>query len=182
MHSLSSIKDKFLAENKPLEIPAILNDSDYAKASDSIAFFKKYFDYAEQCRKIEVAPLVEAKRKLDGDYGKFTKPLQNTIDNIKVLMSKYASDKRTEQLKLEAEASATAESDLIIVDNITVDKMHNEFSTSTVKQVTKFRMKDEKLRFIDLPVLAMREYVKTNKLPDFIESYEEDSVIIRSKV
>lgn len=179
MSNLITITKQFNFEGGIPSIPEIKGDSDYTKASDSIAFLKKYYDFAEKKRKEETAPLLKAKKELDAGYKKFTSPVEKAIKEIKSKMIDYAGKQRAAQLAMETEALDKATGDLI-VDVMSVDKSQGDYSTSTVRQVKKYRVKDEALRFIEIPTLKMREYIANGvKIPDWMEEFESDVVTIR---
>jgi hypothetical protein len=159
-------------------VPVINNDQDYKTASDSYLFLRKHFDQAEKLRKVETSPLVESKRTIDAEYEKFTAPLEKVMLEIKSKMAEYGSKQKAAQLAMEAEALDKATGD-IIVDSLDVTKSQGEFSSNTLRQVIRYRMKNEALRFIDIPLKAMELYLEKNALPDFVEVYSVDSVTVR---
>jgi hypothetical protein len=177
MINLPSIPSDFL------KIPEINTEFDYNKASDSIAFLKKHIDDAEKLRKTEVAPLVEQKKQIDNVFKSFTTPLEDVVDIIKVKMVAFAQKQNEAQKLLESEIMKNATEDTII-DDLSVQKSKGEFSSSTIKSTLKYRFKIRKLNdIIEIPLTKFKTYLEDgNTMPDFIETYHEDSVVIRKKI
>lgn len=166
---------------KYLSIPEIKTEEDYNKAGDSVAFLTKKVMLVEGMRKDEVAPLVAQKKKIDETYKSFTNPIEAIVTQIKTRMVNFAREKRETQKLLEAEiVKAAGDADEVFVDDVTVEKSKGEFSSSSVTSTTKYRFKNSKLNeLIDIPPIKFKEFLKTNSMPEFIESYEEESIKVR---
>jgi hypothetical protein len=76
---INSLVKQFQASGGLPSIPEIKGDADFKLASDSISFLNKYLNTAEKNRKLEVAPLVEEKKNIDGRYKSFTAPLEKVV-------------------------------------------------------------------------------------------------------
>lgn len=166
-----------------LQIPEINTEVDYNKASDSIAFLKNHIDSAEKIRKMETAPLVAQKKQIDDVFKSFTKPLEEVVSEIKSKMVVFAQKQNEAQKLLESEIMKNATEDTII-DDLSVQKSKGDFSSSSIKTTLKYRFKIGKLNeVIEIPQLKFKSYLEDgNTFPDFIETYHEDSVIIRKKI
>ena len=93
----------------------------------------------------------------------------------------YAALQREAQKLLENEAASNTEEGGVSVEDLSVDKSKGDFSSSSIKSTIKYRFKNAKLNaIIEIPQLKFKQYLEDgNNLPDFIESYREESVTIR---
>lgn len=167
-------------------IPEIKSKSDYKLASDSIAYLRQKIKDVEVLRKEKVRPLVEQKRDIDAKCKVVTGPAQAMIDEIKVKIADYHRVLMAEQLALEVAAKeAEPTKEVVVVEDMLHAAKHGDVSTTTVKKVVKYRIKDEKLReCISIKQTKLKELIGTRgfTMPDWIERYEEDQVLVRSKL
>ena len=159
----------------------IRTEDDYKKASDSVKFINDKVKLAETYRKQLVEPFVVGQKEINSKFKEFTEPLDKIMKNIKEMMLGYMKYQQEYQKLLEDTSKKESDADIIVVDD-TVDAIkHSEFSSNTLKTVTKYRVKDELLRSsIEVKPVAFKEYLKEHKIPDFIESYEEESIVVRT--
>lgn len=179
------IKDVELAikEYKTIEVPDIKSNKDYLKASDSVKFLNDKFKFAEDARKKLTQPLVASQKEINSAFKTLTDPLTALLGEVKNRMLGYMQKKEAEQIAYEQKKMADnpEDSEVIVHDKVAKIK-DSEFSTNTKKTVTKYRVKDALLQdIVEIKQLAMKEYLKNHPLPDFVESYEESSIVVRTK-
>jgi len=168
---------------KIIEIPDIKTDGDYSKASDSVEFLNDKFKYVEAERKKMVAPLVAQNRSINTEFKKMTVPLKELTNSVKNQMLKYMVKKEREQLAYEKKMlEDNKDKGTLIVDDKVSDIKQSEFSSNTKKTTTKYRVKDKYLdTIVDIKQNLLKLYLKDKPLPDWMEEYEVESIIVRTK-
>ena len=173
-----------IAGYKTLQIPpTIKTNHDYKKASDSVKFINDRLKFAEEARKKIVDPLVKEKKKIDEKFKEITNPLTDLIYDVKQKMLAYMQKKEAEQIAYEKKKLAeSTESELLVIDKVQKIK-DSEFSSNTKITTTKYRVKDKTLiEIVEIKQLKFKQWLDVgNKCPDYVETYEEESIMVRSK-
>jgi len=166
------------------EIPeAVLTDTDFKFAAAGAAGINKIIKAVEKQRTDKTKPLLYAKRKIDGEYKPIVDTLKSMVTDVKEKIAVYYHLKEEEQKLLEEKAiKENPEDSEIIVDDTVHELRHNKLSTVNVNKKAVYRIKDPDLcGIVEIKQMKMIEYLKTNDLPEYIEKYYKDSVIIRGK-
>jgi hypothetical protein len=180
---LDKIPKDLFQLSQEVKIPEkVTSEEDYKKASDSVSFVRRRLNYIEDKRKELTKPLFDQQKAINNVFKQATKPLENTMALIEGKMLAWHKAQQEKQKLLEDEALANAKAgEVVIVDDVASAKIKSEFSTASVRTMTKYRIKPPFDSFIEIKVKALQEYLTKNPLPDFIEEYEEQDVVIRSK-
>tara|TARA_R100001530_G_scaffold126053_1_gene94780 strand:- start:114 stop:674 length:561 start_codon:yes stop_codon:yes gene_type:complete len=171
-------------ECKEIKIPTIKSNKDYKRASDSVKFINDKLKYAESERKKMVAPLVKEKKEIDSAFKPLTVPMKSLMTNIKGSMLNYMKKKELEQAKYEQKKiEETPDEHTLVVDDKVRKIKDSEFSSNTKKTIIKYKIKDKQLEnVITIKQQLMKEYLLAgNPLPDYIETYTEESIVVRTK-
>lgn len=176
--------DLALTKVSKFKIPeSITTDKDFKHASDGLAGLKMTENGLETQRKSITKPLLIKKRQIDAEYKVPLDAIRKVTKEIKVKIAKYYRLKEKQQKQLEQNAiAAHPEASEILVEDTVHELRHNEYSTTSVKALKRYRTKDPALHgIVEIKLTKMQEYLKSHKLPDFIEEYEVDSVTVRGK-
>jgi uncharacterized membrane protein YfhO len=178
-------KDLLAIKEMATQIPKIKTNKDYKKASDSVKFINDKYKLLESERKQLTEPFLKQKKAIDEQYGQYTKTLKTIIDEVKSKMLVYMRAKEEEQRQYEQAKLQQAEQDnqesIIVHDKVQKIK-DSEFSSNTKKERVLFRLKDEQLRdCIEVKQMKLKEYLDNNPVPDFLEAYVEESIVVRTK-
>lgn len=163
---------------------AIDNVADYKKAGDAVKYLRDTLNKFEGERKKQVAPLVQRKKKMDMEFKYYTLPFKQLVDKVKDKMIVFNKKLKLQQQVLEEAALAKEpEEHIVIVDDLVEESKQGEVSSSSVRTVFKYRVLDKTLRdIVSIKQTNMRAFLQEGGvLPDWIETYEEDVISIRSK-
>lgn len=164
----------------------ITTNKEHVAASDAIALLKKKLDYAEDVRKRLVAPAVERQKKINLIFKTFLAPVDEQIEKAKVKMLAYDQAKRKEQEEYERnkmQEEGNQYSENIVVDDKVAKIRQGEESSNFLKTTIRYRVRDPKLQdIVHIKMSLLKTFLENgNSLPDWIETYEEKQIIIRSK-
>ena len=168
---------------KKLEVPAkIKTNKEHLLASDAVKYLNDKLKLVETTRKNLVAPLVEEKKTIDGAFKALVSPLEGLLNDVKAKMLDYTKRKAQEQLEYEAKKRAeNPDSTELVIDDKEAKIKHGEVSTNYVKKTTCYRVADPLLQnAVVIKVMALEEYLKTHKLPKWLESYETEQIVVRT--
>ena len=166
-----------------IQLPGkIRTNKDHKLASDATKYLNDKLKLAEAMRKKLVQPLVDEKRDIDSRFKTLTEPLENLTGEVKTKMLEYAKFKAAEQLEYEAKMRAeNPDNELITVDDKEAKIKRGEVSTNYIKTTTQYRTTDPELReAVVIKVEAYKKYLENRVAPDWIESYEVESIVVRS--
>ena len=169
---------------KKLKLPEkIITDKDHKMASDAVKYLNDKIKYAEEIRTKYTKPLLDEKKGIDGQFKRLTAPLEDLMDKVKKLMLDYMKVKQIEQAEYEKKMMAdNIGQDLVVVDDLVGQIKQGDVSSNYLKTTIKYRTKDTKLRdAVVIKVEAFRTYLEDNTVPGWVEVYEEENIVIRTK-
>jgi hypothetical protein len=176
-----------LAGSLSIDLPrSIKSNKDYKTAADAVKFLTDREKFAEAYRKESIAEYeeaVKAWREINAAVKAQIAPITALKEQVKQMLVAYNVKKQQEQLAYEvSQKLKNPEKDVLIVDDKLQKIKESEFSTNSFRTITKYRVRDIKLRDCFEPKqTVIKAFIINNELPEWVESFEESSVVVRTK-
>ena len=176
-----------LAGSLSIDLPrSIKSNKDYKTAADAVKFLTDREKFAEAYRKESIAEYedaVAAWRAINAEVKKQIAPITALKEQVKAMLVAYNIKKQQEQMAYEeSQKLKNPDKDVLVVDDKLQKIKESEFSTNSYRETIKYRIKDAKLaQCIDIHQTMLKAYIIDNELPDWIETYIEKSVVVRTK-
>lgn len=176
-----------LAGSLDIKIPTtIKTDKDYKTAADAVKFLTDREKFAEAYRKESIAEYedaVKAWREINAEVKKQITPISNLKEVVKKMLVNYNIKKQQDQAayELEQKLANPDKQELIVEDKLEKIK-ESKFSTNSFRTTVRYQIRDPKLRdCVEVKQTMIKAYIVDNELPEWIETVEENSVVVRSK-
>ena len=188
MYNIEEIKNEALQLVSQNNFPAIVDQSDFAKAGDVLKVVKKRIKVIEDKRKSYTDPLLKQQKLIKADFDLAAEPYIAFSSQLEEKMKTFWEAEKVRvdaaQLLLDTEASLTTLVDGVLVPIINdIKSTHGDIATTTVRKVTRWRLVDINAvpsKFLTTNDKVLNEYVREGGVcPSGIEYFTETSLTSR---